>query len=345
MPRTVKLCLIGFGNVGQAFILLAERKKELLEKDYGVKLIITAIATGRHGRAIDPDGIDTGKAIDLYQKGHSLESLSKEKTPRDMREFIAKSQADFLLEISPVSYQDGQPAITHIRAAFENDMHAVSANKGPVAHAYKELSDLAKSKGRQFLFESTVMDGAPVFSVVRESMPGIEIRGFEGILNSCTNLIIGQMEDGYTFEEAVEYAQSIGIAETDPSGDIDGWDAAIKVALLSTVLMGEAITPQQVEREGISDLSATEAQQALKDGGRWKLVCRAEAEDGIFTARVAPEIVPPSSPLYSVNGTSSIMIFHTDVLPALGILESNPGPDTTAFGLLADILSIIKKEK
>ena len=128
-----------------------------------------------------------------------------------------------------------------------------------------------------FLFESTVMDGAPVFSLVRESMPAAQILGFEGILNSCTNLIIGLMEEGYTFDEAVEYAQSIGITETDPSGDIDGWDAAIKVALLATVLMGEPIKPQQVAREGIRDLSATEAQQALRDGGRWKLVCRAEA--------------------------------------------------------------------
>ncbi len=345
MIRTVKLCLMGFGNVGQAFALLVERKKNLLEKDYGVKLIITAIATARHGRAIDPDGIDTTKALTLYQKGHSIDSLSKERPPRDIREFIAKSQADFLLENSPVSYKDGEPAVTHIRTAFENKMHVVSANKGPVAHAYKELNELAKSNGKHFLFESTVMDGAPVFSVVRESMPSAQILGFEGILNSCTNLIIGQMEDGYTFEEAVEYAQSIGIAETDPSGDIDGWDAAIKVALLATVLIGEPIKPQDVAREGIRDLSATEAQQALKDGGRWKLVCRAEAEDGIFTARVAPEIVPPSSPLYSVNGTSSIVIFHTDVLPALGILESNPSPDTTAFGLLTDILTILKKEK
>jgi homoserine dehydrogenase len=279
------------------------------------------------------------------RRPRSLDSLSKERTPRDIKEFIANSHADFLLENSPVSYKDGEPAVTHIRAALGNGMHAVSANKGPVAHAWQELSDLAKSKGKHFLFESTVMDGAPVFSVVRESMLSAEILGFEGILNSCTNLIIGQMEEGYTFDEAVEYAQSIGIAETDPSGDIDGWDAAIKVALLATVLMGEPIKPQQVAREGIRDLSATEAQQALKDGGRWKLVCRAKQEDGMFTARVAPEIVLPISPLYSVNGTSSIVIFHTDVLPGLGILESNPGPDTTAFGLLADILSILKNEE
>lgn len=345
MPRTIKICLMGFGNVSQAFIHLVERKKDQLIRDYGIDFKVTAIATGRHGRAINPDGIDTDKAQELYKKNQSLDSLSKERAPRDIKEFIAISRADFLLENSPVSYKDGEPAITHIRAALENGMHAVSANKGPVAHAWQELTDLAKNKNKHFLFESTVMDGAPVFSVVRESMLAAEILGFEGILNSCTNLIIGQMEIGYTFDEAVEYAQSIGIAETDPSGDIDGWDAAIKVALLATVLMGEPIKPQQVAREGIRDLSATEAQQALKDGGRWKLVCRAEQEDGMFTASVAPEIVLPSSPLYSVNGTSSIVVFHTDVLPGLGILESNPGPDTTAFGLLADILHILKIEK
>ena len=103
MPRTVKLCLMGFGNVGQAFVHLAERKKDQLKKDYGVNFIVTAIATGRHGRAIDPEGIDTEKAIALVQKGQSLDSLSKERPPRDIREFIAKSQADFLLENSPVS--------------------------------------------------------------------------------------------------------------------------------------------------------------------------------------------------------------------------------------------------
>jgi homoserine dehydrogenase len=345
MPRTVKVCLMGFGNVSQAFVELAERKKDQLLREYGIEFMVTAIATGKHGRAINPDGIDTEKALVLYNKGQSLDSLSKEKPARDIKSFIARSGADFLLENSPVSYKDGEPAITHIRAALENGIHAVSANKGPVAHAWQELTALAKSKGKSFLFESTVMDGAPVFSVVREALPAAKILGFEGILNSCTNLIIGRMEEGYTFDGAVEYAQSIGITETDPSGDIDGWDAAIKVAVLSTVLLGEPIKPQQVAREGIRDLSATEAQQALRDGERWKLVCRAEQEDGIFTASVAPETVLPSSPLYSVNGTSSIVVFHTDVLPGLGILESNPGPETTAYGLLSDIINILKNEK
>jgi homoserine dehydrogenase len=345
MPRTVKICLMGFGNVSQAFVHLIERKKELLAGDFGVDFQITAIATGKHGRAINLDGIDAKKALGFYKKGQSIDVLSKDRAPRDIKEFIAKSGANFLLENSPVSYKDGEPAITHIRAALENGIHAVSANKGPVAHAYHELTALAKSKGKAFLFESTVMDGAPIFSVVREAMPAAEILGFEGILNSCTNLIIEQMEDGYSFDEAVEYAQSIGITETDPSGDIDGWDAAIKVSALVTVLMKTPLKPQQVQREGIGDLSQTEVQQALRDGKRWKLVCRASREEGKITASVAPEIVLPKSPLYSVNGTSSIVIFNTDVLPGLGILESNPSPETTAYGLLADILNILKNEK
>ena len=150
------------------------------------------------------------------------------------------------------------------------------------------------------------------------------------------------MEDGETFEEAVAYAQSIGIAETDPSGDIDGWDASIKVAALITVLMDIPFKPQQVNRQGIRDLSLTEIQQAKKDGKRWKLVCRAEKTDGKISAKVAPEIITPQSALYSVNGTSSFVQFKTDVLPGLGILESNPSPDTTAYGLLADMLNILK---
>ena len=151
------------------------------------------------------------------------------------------------------------------------------------------------------------------------------------------------MEEGQSFDEAVAYAQSIGIAETDPSGDIDGWDAAIKVAALATVLLGVPLKPQQVKRKGIRDLSQTEIQQAVKDGIRYKLVCRAEKKDGGVSASVKPEMVPAKSPLFSVNGTSSFVLFKTDVLPGLGILESNPGPETTAYGLLADILNILKK--
>lgn len=340
--KKLSFCLIGFGNVAKAFARLILRKEEEFKNKYNVAFQISAIATGSHGRAIDLDGIDINQALALSDSGGQLDSLSKVKLPKDINEFIALSKADFLLENSPVNYKTGEPAISHIRCALENDMHAVSANKGPVVHAYHELKELAKEHQKQYLFESAVMDGAPIFSVFREALPAANLNGFEGILNSCTNLLIERMEEGESFDNAVAYAQSIGIAETDPSGDIDGWDAAIKVAAIITVLMDTPFKPQQVDRKGIRELSLTEIQQAKKDGNRWKLVCRAErSKDGI-SAKVAPEIVTPQSPLYSVSSTSSFIQFKTDVLPGLGILESNPSPDTTAYGLLADILNILK---
>jgi len=339
-----KLCLVGFGNVAKAFARLIQRKGEELAQEYDVSLRVTAIATGRHGRALDPQGIDLNQALKLAEAGKSLNELSRVSPPQAIEDFIIQSKADFLLENSPVNYESGEPALTHIRCALENNMHAVSANKGPVVHAYHELKKLAEQRNKKYLFESAVMDGAPVFSVFREALLAANLRAFEGILNSCTNLLIELMEEGKSFDEAVAYAQSIGIAETDPSGDIDGWDAAIKVAAIVTVLMDTPYKPQQVQREGIRGLSLTEIQQAKRDGNRWKLVCRGEQTANGIVSKVAPEIVTPQSPLYSVSGTSSFVLFKTDVLPGLGLLESNPSPDTTAYGLLADVLNIVKTE-
>jgi homoserine dehydrogenase len=150
------------------------------------------------------------------------------------------------------------------------------------------------------------------------------------------------MDDGQSFDEAVKYAQSIGIAETDPSADIDGWDAAIKVAALATVLMGVPLKPQEVDREGIRGITPQMLEEARAAGKRWKLVCRCQREGEELLAQVKPELVMPDSPLYSINGTSSYVQFETDCLPGLGIVESNPGPETTAYGLLADFINAVR---
>ena len=340
--KNYSICMIGFGNVGKAFAQLITQKSKRIADEYNISFSIIAIATGSHGQAINHAGINLKKALLISAENGSLDGLSAISTPENIQDFIALSKADFLLENSPVNYTSGEPAITHIRAALTNNMHAVSANKGPIVHAYNELTTLARESGRQFLFESAVMDGAPIFSIFREALPAVDINGFEGILNSCTNLLIEKMEEGSSLEEAIAYSQSIGITETDPSGDIDGWDAAIKVAALATVLMGIPLKPQDVDRKGIRDLSPHLIRQAKKEGKRWKLVCTAEKKRGKVIAKVAPQLVPPSSPFFSVNGTSSFVVFNTDVLPGLGILESDPSPETTAYGLLADILNILK---
>jgi len=340
MPH-YRLGLLGFGNVGRAFARLLLRKETELESEYGINFIVTGIATGRHGIAIDPNGLELTKAIELVEGGRSL-SLMTRIPITDPSDFVHTVPADVLFENSPVNVVTGQPAIDHLRAALARGMHAITANKGPVVHAYRELTGLAQAKGRAFFFESTVMDGAPIFSLFRTALPAAQLLSFRGILNSTTNLILGRMEAGESFEEAVSYCQKIGLAETDPSGDVDGWDAAIKVAALVTVLMGIPLKPQEVDRTGIRAITQEMIAAAKAEGKRWKLVCMAKKEGSTVNSRVAPELVDPSSTLYSVDGSSSIVEFNTDTLSSLSIVEGNPGPETTAYGLLADFINAVK---
>jgi homoserine dehydrogenase len=338
-----RLALIGFGNVGRAFVRLLLRKESELKEKYDLTFRVTGIGTGRHGAAIDPDGLDLEKALALVDGGQSLSPLTK-KTVTGPLDFVRSVPADVLFENTPVNVATGKPAIDHLQAALERGMHAITANKGPVVHAYRELASLAQTKGRKFLFESTVMDGAPIFSLFRSALPAAQLTSFRGILNSTTNLILGRMEAGDTFDDAVRYCQEIGLAETDPSGDVDGWDASVKVAALVTVLMGIPFKPQQVDRTGIRGITAEMVAVARTHGKRWKLVCSAEKNGNDVNGRVAPELVSPASPLYSVEGSSSIVEFHTDTLSSLSILEGNPGPETTAYGLLADFINAVKDQ-
>lgn len=341
MPH-VSLALVGFGNVGRAFARLLMRKQELLKRDFDITFKVTGIATGRHGIAIDTEGLDLKRALSLVEAEQNLSLLSAVPASATPLEFIHAVPADILFENSPVNHHTGQPAIDHLRAGLRRGMHVVTANKGPVVHGFAELTALARTQNRRFMFESTVMDGAPIFSLFRGPLPAAELKGFHGILNSCTNLLIGLLEEGRDFDDAVRYAQSIGIAETDPSGDIDGWDAAIKVAALCTVLMGVPLIPDQVDRTGIRGITPAMIAEARQAGERWKLVCSVKRTPDGVSAKVAPERVSPTSPLFAINGTSSFVEFETDVLPGLGIVEGNPGPETTAYGLLADMINILR---
>ncbi len=336
----VRLAFIGFGNVGQALARLLLRKEAELLARYGIAFQVNGIATAHHGVAVSDQGLDLNQVFRIMQEKGSLNILSSTAID-DIEEFLKISQADVLFENSPVNYETGQPAINHLRTALNLGMHAITANKGPVVHAYFELSELAKAKGKKFYFESTVMDGAPIFSLYRDTLPAAQLLSIHGILNSTTNLILTRMENGESFEDAVRYAQSIGIAETDPSGDIDGWDAAIKLAALASVLMEYPLKPQDVEREGIRKIDLQAVEQAKLQGMRWKLVCSAWREGNSVIARVAPQKVPMDSPLYNVNGTSSVVQFETDILGLLTVFEQDPSPDTTAYGLFADFIHAV----
>jgi len=340
MPH-YNLVLLGFGNVGRALARLLQRKEAEIQSRYGISFSLTGLATRQHGAAIDPAGLDYVRAVELVETGMSLSALSKIQV-QDSSHFLRACGADVLFENTPVNHQTGQPAIDHLHLALELGMHAITANKGPVVYAYRELSEFATRMNKKFYFESTVMDGAPIFSLFRSALPATQLLGFRGILNSTTNLILGRMETGESFDEAVKYAQSVGLAETDPAADVDGWDAAVKVAALITVLMDIPFTPRQVDRTGIRMITPEMIALARAQGKRWKLVCTVERIENSVKGRVVPEMVDPSSPLYGVEGSSSIVEFHTNTLASLSIVEGNPGPETTAYGLLADFINAVR---
>ncbi len=337
------LCFIGFGNVARSLVRLLDRKREALKSKYDITYSVTGIATGSHGFAVNPNGLDVNKALELVESKLSIAPISNSLISNSL-DVIQHSSASVMFENSPVNYDTGQPAIDHVKAALNAGMHAITANKGTVVHAYRELTALAESKGRKFRFESTVLGGSPLFSTFREAMPLAELISFKGIINATTNLILSRMEDGESFDDAVKYCQSIGIAETDPSGDVDGWDAAIKVSALATVLMDSPLKPQDVERKGIREITPAMVNQAKAEKKRWKLVASAERVGSQIKARVAPELVESSSPLYGMMGSSSGLTFTTDVLPNYSVIISERegmkgGPEETAYGLFADFVS------
>jgi homoserine dehydrogenase len=340
------LALIGFGNVARALARLLLRKQDLLKSEHDITFSFTGISTGRHGCAIDPHGLDIRKALELVESGKSILPLSSAAAP-DSLTVIERSQANVMFENSPVNTQTGQPALDHIRTALQLGMHAITANKGPVVHGYRELMALAKSKGKTFGFESTVLGGSPVFSVFRETFPLAELFSFKGILNATTNIILSRMENGESYEDAVKYCQSVGVAETDPTNDVDGWDAAIKVAALITVLMDTPFTPQQVAPTGIRGISSEMIAQAKAEGKRYKLVCSVERTNDKIKTRVAPELLEASSPLYGIMNSSTGVTFRTDVLPDYSITVTERegmagGPIETAYGLFADFVRAVR---
>ncbi|MGB9430676.1 MAG: hypothetical protein WBQ89_00410, partial [Candidatus Acidiferrum sp.] len=239
---------MGFGNVARVFLRMLISKETELRRKYDVRWRLTGVASRRIGWISEPDGMNPLAAL----AGHFPNEVP---IARNVREWLEHGKVDVLFEVTSLNAPTGQPAIEHLVAALESGAHAITANKGPIVHGYRELTTLAKEKKRQFLFESTVMDGVPIFSLFSRGLPAMELRGFSGVLNSTSNVVLTEVERGRSFDEAVRRAQAMGIAETDPTQDLDGWDSAVKVAAITTVLMGVPTHIDHVQRTGIRELT------------------------------------------------------------------------------------------
>ena len=339
-----RLCFIGFGHAGQALARLLLNQKEILARDHRCRISVTAIATRNRGSVVNPDGIDLERILaDIESEGRfcTETNVPSKLTPVEL---IRSVPADTMVEMTPLNILTGQPALTHIRTALTAGRHVITLNKGPIARAYGELRALAEAEGNRFLFEGIVMDGFPVFNLVRSTLPGCRILGFRGVLNSTTNYILCEMELGRSLSRALAEAQRLGIAEADPDQDLDGWDAAAKTAALINVLMDGAVMPEEVNRKGIRQLTTGDLKKAARQGKTLKLICEARRTDDRIEARVAPVPIPQSDALARTRGTSSALTLFTDLMGPVTLIEENPGIAQTAYAVLSDLLTLVQNK-
>jgi homoserine dehydrogenase len=255
-------------------------------------------------------------------------------------EWLKLAKPDVVFETTSLNPETGQPAIEHLKKSLQAGAHAITANKGPIVYAYDELNEIAIAHGKRLMFEATVLDSAPVFSLFRETLPAARLRGFSGVFNSTTNVILETMEEGRSFAEGVKTAQELGVAETDPSHDVDGWDSIMKVCAIARVILRAPVSPTDVRREGIRGLDSATLQAARAEGKPFKLLSRATVNvDGSVTAFVRPEQIALNDPLGGVRGTSLAIHFELDTIPGLTIISHRPNLQSTAYGLLADFIN------
>ncbi len=343
------LALVGFGSVGRRFARLIEERRDWLSLDYDLDCRVVGIATRRHGSVFRPGGVDAVASAVSVEGGHPVNATGVPPAG-DSGDIIRRlSQSDaplkVLVETTTLDITAGQPAIDYVRAALLAGCHAVTANKGPAAFAFEELSALASDRDLSFLFEGAVMDGVPVFSLVRETLPAVEITGFRGVINSTTNHILTALEDGEGFDAALQRMQEMGIAEADPSLDVDGWDAAAKTAALANVLMRARLTPQAVDREGIGPATARLAMAAKARGARVRLVASARrTPQGVVTS-VRPVELPETDLLSGLRGMANALVLQTDLLGDIAVCQMGGSLTQTAYALLSDLVTIRRRQR
>jgi len=331
--KRYRLCFLGFGNVGRALARLFVSKSAELRENYGIEWEINGVATRRMGWRASETAIDVAQLLAGNDETNSELDIDK---------WLARAKPDVVFETTSLNPETGQPAIDYMKASLRAGAHTITANKAPIVYAYDELNEIALAQGKQFMFEATVLDSAPVFSLFRETLPAARVRGFSGVFNSTTNVILETMEAGRSFAEGVKTAQELGVAETDPSNDIEGWDSIMKVCAIARVIMRAPLLPKDVRREGIRGLDPATLQAARAEGKPFKLLSRAIVNaEGSVTASVRPEQIAAGDPLGGVRGTSLAVHFELDTIPGLTIVSHRPNLQSTAYGLLADFINAV----
>jgi len=338
----LKIAMLGFGNAGRAFARLLTEKQDEIVKTYGRRVIVTAISTRSRGTIINGSGIDIIKACSDVETLGRFSADTPGLTEKSSLEVIKEADCDAILELSPLQIMTGQPAIDHIKCAFSCGHHVVSANKGPIAWAYDELNAIASEKGLGFFYETTVMDGTPIFNLAEKTLKFCKVTEVSGILNSTTNFILEELAAGKEYDDVIKRGRAMGFIEEDADMDIKGFDAAAKVTALLNVLMHAGITPTDVDRKGIEDITADDIREAATRGKVIKLLCSGSLrDDGSVAAAVKPVEVDNRDMLASIDSTSSVVSITTDLMGKLSIIEHAPEIEQTAYGIFGDVVRVL----
>lgn len=334
----MKLLLIGFGVVGQGFAEILLEKGGDLRARHGFSATIVGVATASKGTLYHPDGLDIAHLLRSAESGSFATYPESEALRRDWdaHDMIQRGKADALLEASPTNLETAQPALATCHLALDQGLHVVLANKGPVALDYAALRDKAEASGLQMRYEATVMAGTPTMHLAQDALAGCAIRSARGILNGTTNYILTEMENDMTYAEALAQAQALGYAESDPTADVDGWDAAGKILILANALFGASLTMQELDVRGITGISAEDINQARQAGRRYKLIAEATPDGGA----VSPQRLPLGDPLASVGGSTNAITLDTDLLGEVTLIGAGAGKLETGYALLADLMAI-----
>ena len=333
----MRIALFGFGNVGRALARMLVATQ--------APFTVTAVVTGRHGAVVYPSGIDLRTILagtDLPGPGMTLKRTHTDFDPG--MPFAppqpGKLPAEILVEMTPLDPRTGEPALSYIREALESGKHVVTANKGPIARAYRELNALATRHGRMLRFEATLADCLPVFTLRRAALPLAKISAIRGIVSSTNNHILTAAAAGVPFADALTEAQRLGIAEADPRNDLEGHDAAAKATILANVLMDADLVPEDVTREPIDERVAQAARAAAGNGDRVRPIIEIARRRAGVVASFGPRRLGPLDPLYAVDDFSMGLVYDTDLAGRVAVQLHDPHVDQVAYAILTDLLEI-----
>jgi homoserine dehydrogenase len=337
--KSLRLSLAGFGVVGRGFVELLASKQEYLRQAFEIDARLVGVGNARHGFIYREDGLDLSTVLELAATSRPLTDYEGARHRATILEGLRETGANVLVEATSTNLRDAEPGLSHIVTALRMGAHVITANKGPGALAGLELLALARQQGVQLRMEASVMAGTPVISTILEGMAGASIQAVRGIVNGTTNYILSSMAGGREYAEVLAEAQAQGYAETDPTADVEGYDALAKTLILAALVFNHPLKPEQVARQGITTVSLNDIQQATSAGKRIKLIASIQRNGDQLEASVGPRALSLDDPLARVDGVTNALTIQSDTLAEVTIIGPGAGAIATAQGLLSDLIA------